>query len=245
VGVGQLESLSPGAFQSLAAALALAEFGPAVQVMGAGRDGGRDLYVNGKLSWSYGHSPEHWEGYTVFQVKHKDKLSDDAMQNAAWLWTEVRKELNDWAAWDKDHPRNPLPRQLVFITNVPLTPVQDSGGHDTIQTNIAKYRKDLNDVSRDIDDEYAVLDLAQRRKRIADIKTIRFWDANQLDALVTKHEAVRRRFDGFLTVSDVFAALSESNRKRGGQGQRPGPLGPRQNGATFRRAAVLRPGRRA
>ena len=207
--VGQLELLSPGAFQSLAAGLALAEFGDAAHVMGAGPDGGRDLYVNGDLFWDYDESPEHWNGYTVFQVKHKDKLSDDATQNAAWLWKEVRKELNDWAAWDKAHPRNPLPRQLVFITNVPLTPVQDSGGHDTIQANITKYRNDLNDVSRDIEDEDAELDLAERRKRIAAIKTIRFWDANQLDALVTKHDAVRRRFDGFLTVSDVFATLSE------------------------------------
>ena len=32
--VGQLEMLSPGAFQSMAAGLAIAEFGPGIQVMG-------------------------------------------------------------------------------------------------------------------------------------------------------------------------------------------------------------------
>jgi hypothetical protein len=207
----QLQLLSPGAFQSMAAALAIAEFGPGVQVMGAGKDGGRDLYFEGNLKFASAleSSADTFSGYTVFQVKHHDKISDSETTNASWLWGEVKKELDAWAEWDKKDPRDPLPDQLVFITNVALTPVQNTGGHDAIRKNIKAYRDRLNDPSRDIDDQDAILDRVQRRKRIAHIKTIRFWDGNQLDALLSTQEGVRRRFDAFLTASDVFTFISE------------------------------------
>lgn len=201
----QLQLLSPGAFQSMAAALAIAEFGAGVQAMGAGKDGGRDLYFEGSLKFG----SETFAGYTVFQVKHHEKLSDSELTNASWLWGEVKKELDAWSEWDKDDPRHPLPDQLVFITNIALTPVQNTGGHDRLRKNIQNYRDKLNDKSRDIDDQGAILDKVQRRKRIEHIKTIRFWEGNQLDALLTTHEGVRRRFDAFLTAGDVFTFVSE------------------------------------
>jgi hypothetical protein len=79
-----LEGLGGSGFQDLAASLAVAVFGPAVEVMGAGRDGGRDMYIDGPLIWDeqtigvrdendgsgeaerQGQS-ETWSGYTVFQ----------------------------------------------------------------------------------------------------------------------------------------------------------------------------------
>lgn len=207
----QLQLLSPGAFQSMAAALAIAEIGPGVQVMGAGKDGGRDLYFEGPLKFGAAANPsaETFSGYTVFQVKHHDNISESETTNASWLWGEVKKELDAWAEWDKKDPRDPLPDQLVFITNVALTPVQNTGGHDTIRKNIRAYRDKFTDPSRDIDDEGVILDRVQRRKRIAHIKTVRFWDGNQLDALLSTNEGVRHRFDAFLTASDVFTFISE------------------------------------
>jgi hypothetical protein len=207
----QLQLLSPGAFQSMAAALAIAEFGAGVQVMGGGKDGGRDLYFEGPLNFGSADKSavETFNGYTVFQVKHHDKISDSETTHASRLWGEVKKELDAWAEWDKKDPREPLPDQLVFVTNLPLTPVQNTGGHDRIRKNLQDYRDKLDDRSRDIDDQAAILDKVQRRRRIAHIKTIRFWDGNQLDALLTTHESVRRRFDAFLTAGDVFTFLSE------------------------------------
>jgi hypothetical protein len=45
--------------------------------MGAGRDGGRDLHFRGPLIWqkSEEQAGEVWDGYTVFQVKHKRQLA--------------------------------------------------------------------------------------------------------------------------------------------------------------------------
>jgi hypothetical protein len=207
----QLQMLSPGAFQSCAAALAIAEFGAGVQVLGSGRDGGRDLYFEGPLKWksTFDGDHEEFDGYTVFQVKHKETLSDRHSANASWLWDEVRKELDAWAAWDEDEPRGPLPDQLVFITNVPLTPFPVGGGHDMLLANVQGYRDKLNDRSREIDSQEAILDKVQKRERIAAIKTIRFWDGNQVDALLTRYDGVRRRFDAFLTASDVFTFVAE------------------------------------
>ncbi|GAA3682122.1 hypothetical protein GCM10022237_46120 [Nocardioides ginsengisoli] len=207
----QLQLLSPGAFQSMAAALAVAEFGAGIQVMGAGKDGGRDLYFEGPLTFGSTEESagEAFTGYTVFQVKHHAKVSDSPTADASWLWGEVKKELDAWADWDKKDPRAPLPDQLIFITNVALTPVQNSGGHDAIRKNIEAYRAKLNNASRDVDDPDAVVDKAQRRKRIAHIRAIRFWDGNQIDALLNANAAVRRRFDAFLTASDVFTFISE------------------------------------
>lgn len=204
----ELQMLSPAGFQSLAAGLAIAEFGAGVQAMGPGPDGGRDLYFEGPLNWRPADrsSSEDWDGYTVFQVKHKEELSDRGTVNATWLWGEVRNELDKWA--DPGGKRTRMPDQLVFITNVPMTPVSETGGHDAVRKNIRGYRDKLDDNSRDTT-ATAIVNRVQRRDRIAKIKTIRFWDGNQLDALLTVHDGVRRRFDAFLTASDVFTFMSE------------------------------------
>jgi len=68
-----LQQLGPAGFQDLAAALAVQTFGTGVQVMGSGRDGGRDLYHRARLIWKETdeQAGEVWAGYTVFQVKHQ------------------------------------------------------------------------------------------------------------------------------------------------------------------------------
>ena len=164
----QLQLLSPGAFQSMAAALAIAEFGPGIQVMGAGKDGGRDLYFEGTLKFGSADdsSAETFTGYTVFQVKHHEKISDSETTNASWLWGEVKKELDAWAEWDKQDPRDPLPDQLVFITNVALTAVQNTGGHDAIRKNITDYREEAQRLQPRRRRSRGNLDKVQRRKRI-------------------------------------------------------------------------------
>lgn len=80
-----LESIGPTGFQGLAAALVLAELGSRAQVMGSGRDGGRDLYVRGRLNFSTeGQPAEIWDGYTVIQIKQKEKLSAEPIEDTNW-----------------------------------------------------------------------------------------------------------------------------------------------------------------
>ncbi|HSX66181.1 hypothetical protein [Nocardioides sp.] len=200
-----LDRLGSQSFQDLAAALVVAEFGPSVQILGAGRDGGRDMYFNGALNWPTQSEPEETlDGYTVFQVKKKDRRAEEPHKNAAWLWGEIRSELELWA--DPEKRRNPIPDNLVFITNVPLSPDPDAGGLATIQKYIASY------VAQLATDKYDVTDGAERRAklgRIEKIKTFRIWEGNQVDAMVSAHGAVRRAFAALLTAADVFAHLAD------------------------------------
>ncbi|MBF6208333.1 hypothetical protein IU483_30290 [Streptomyces gardneri] len=201
-----LARVGPFGFQDLAAGLAVAEFGAQVQILGPGRDGGRDMFCKGAIVWAGtdGNPGEVWDGYTVFQAKHKLRLEADPAANAAWLWTQVRAELNAWA--DPESGRDPVPNYLVIVTNVPLTPTPGSGGFDLLNTNIKSYIDALADDTRDVDSG------AERVEKLRRMRRLRKWrigDGNQVDGLLTKHQGVRRAFGAFLTVPDVFAHLAD------------------------------------
>jgi hypothetical protein len=203
-----LQQLGPTGFQDVAAALAVATFGAGVQVMGAGRDGGRDMYYKGPLVWAKTDEQvgEVWDGYTVLQAKHKAELASRKGENATWLWGQLRDELDDWA--DPNKGRDPVPDYLVVVTNVPLTPVPESGGHDLLNKSIEAYLAKLSDDSRDIS-EAAKRQRQAKYARISRIKKWRFWDGNEIQTLLNRHPGVRRAFNGFFTAADVFASLAE------------------------------------
>lgn len=211
------EDLGSTGFQDLAASLAVAVFGRQVQVMGAGRDGGRDMYADGPLTWTPPPLPhavgedamppgeQLWPDYTVFQVKHKQTLDARPQDNAAWLWGQIRDELDAWT--EPADGRDRTPRQLVFVTNVALTPTPRAGGHDLIRERIAEYGQALADPNRDTD-EQAAQRRRRRLQRFNRIRMVEFWDRTKLTALLNVHSDVRRAFTGLLTVADVLADLA-------------------------------------
>ncbi|MFF0528686.1 NACHT domain-containing protein [Nocardia amikacinitolerans] len=205
-----LARVGPQGFQDLAAGLAIAEFGAQVQILGAGRDGGRDMFCNGTIRWAGadGGPAEVWDGYTVFQAKHKQRLETDPASNAQWLWSQVRVELKEWA--DPESGRDPVPNYWVIVTNVPLTPTPGSGGFDFLNANIEKFIDDLADDSRDVS---SGAERKAKRRRLSRLRKWRIWDGNQVDGLITKHHGVRRAFGAFLTVPDVFAHLADFTDK--------------------------------
>lgn len=201
-----LEQLGSTEFQDFAATLAVAAFGSGLIVMGRGRDGGRDFYYKGPLPWG---TAEQWDGYTVFQVKQKERLSADPLADQSWLWSEVRKELNAWCRTDQNK-REPLPDQLVFVTNVALTPYPTSGGHDKIRSQINLYVDALRDASRDID-SVAKQQREAKLERIGHIKRFEFWDRNQLLVLLSRYRGIRLAFKGFLTPGDILEVLKATS----------------------------------
>lgn len=207
-----LEQLGPYGFQDLAAALAIAEFGPHVRALGAGRDGGRDMYSRSPLIWkgSDGVPGEVWEGYTVFQVKHKLRIDSEPRRNAEWLWSQVKAELDKWA--DPGSNRETVPNYLVIITNVALTPAPETGGEATVNANIAAFLRSFDDDTRDVDAS-ATRRRRAKNARIGRIKDWRIWDGNQIQSLLRVHEGVRRSFGAFLTVPDIFAHLGQFTDK--------------------------------
>ncbi|MCE4268562.1 NACHT domain-containing protein, partial [Rhodococcus globerulus] len=207
-----LEKLGPFGFQDLAAALAVAVCGRHVQVLGSGRDGGRDMFCKGTILWSASNDAkaEVWDGYTVFQVKHKERLAAQPSDNMSWLWKHVKAELDKWA--DPDSGRGQVPDYLVIVSNVPLTPVPKTGGLAQLDKSIKTYIEALSDGSRDVDTA-ATERRKSKQRRMARLRSWRIWDGNQIDGLVTAYEGIRRAFGAFLTAPDVFAHLADFTDK--------------------------------
>ncbi len=192
----QLNELSPQAFQQLAAALAIRSLGAKVQAYGSGRDGGRDFTSRGILQWSANDyaRQEFWDGYTVFQVKKKETLAAKPSANATWLTKEILAELDAWT--DPDGSRGDVPDYLVFVSNVPLTPVAAAGGWDSLHESVGQHLDKLKG-----SEKKARAALARR------VRAWRVWDGNQMWSLLNAYPDVRRGFRGLLTAGDVLAAL--------------------------------------
>lgn len=199
-----LQQLSPQGFQQMCAALGLAVFGAQLEVLGPGRDGGRDLYFRGDLSWSGEAPTKVWSGYTVVQIKQKQKIDARPENNASWLWGQIREELEGWA--DPSSNRVEVPNFLFFMTNVELTPTPVSGGHDAIRENIRLWINQLDDDKRD--DEQTTGPRIAKRDRMSRVKDWVIWDGVKLSALLTVHDGVRRQFKGFLTPGDILSTMA-------------------------------------
>lgn len=200
-----MERLGPFGFQDFASALALKVFGAKVHPMGRGRDRGRDMITTDPVRWS---DDILWSGTTVFQVKHKSSLSSPS-PDASWLWGQIRKELDLWASPDS---RRTVPKQLVFVTNVPLTP-GDGGTFDGLSANITKWFAGLSDSSAESAMPPAAAQAAKkereaRRERMAALTSCEVLDREYLERSLDAHRDVRLAIDGFLQVGDVLADLS-------------------------------------
>lgn len=203
-----LSRFDTGGFQDLAAALAIAEFGHEVRSMGSGRDGGRDLAHEGKLRWTTPglEGEQSADGYTVFQSKFNIAPSKNHGDNVVWLWDAVRDELRDWA---KKKDRKRVPKTLVFVTNVALTPYPESGGFDVLTAKVERYIARSQKLPDRTYDEEEKADLRRQARKLAQIDQVFFWDLHQIDALVNAHPEVRQAFNAFLTAGDVLAAIPE------------------------------------
>lgn len=199
-----MERLGPFGFQDCAAALALRVFGAHLHPLGRGRDRGRDMVTAQPVRWS---DTVLWTGTTVFQMKHKATLTAPS-PDVAWLWGEIRKELNTWAAPDSGRD---VPNQLVFVTNVALTPAE-GGTFDGLGKNIRKWFADLDDDSAEsvmtpTNQKVARQEREARRDRMVALQSWKVLDREYLERTLDGQRDVRLAFDGFLQVGDVLADL--------------------------------------
>lgn len=185
------ERFGSRSFQDLCSDLLTAEFGLIFTPMGSGRDGGRDLYTHDPVVWGSERNGEsfRWTGYTVVQVKQKEVVDAQAAKNTDWLTGEIRKELEKWNSGSDN--RTPLPRQILFITNVPLTAPRHNGGNDAVQNAIEAYLA----IKRD------------RKEPAGRIESVRVWNRRHLNTLVAAHSGVRQQHDAFLTIGDVLSSI--------------------------------------
>lgn len=190
-----LSRLGSRAFEQMVTALSRTEIGSGVQVFGDGPDGGREATFEGRINWSAtaaggDHATDGWDGFTVFQAKYQVKRGRSPRDDAVWLQREITKEINSWVAAASEQKRARLPEYLIFVTNVDLSAMPQSGGIDRLESVL---RKQLTDQ-------------ATLRSGLH-VRDFRIWHADQIQAMLRSNESVRRAFPALLSAGDILAML--------------------------------------
>ena len=189
-----LEELGPRAFEQLAVALCLKVLGPGVEAFGSGPDGGREATYAGPVNWSAttGLGDGSWDGYVVIQAKQREHPGEP-QSNAAWLRRQIEAEFDAWTS--ETSKRGKFPRYIVFVTNVRLSSVPDSGGIDSLNELIS--RRVHGDGTGD----------RRRTLRSRGLRDWRIWHRDQINALLSVEDGIRRAFPAMLTTGDILARL--------------------------------------
>jgi hypothetical protein len=188
-----LEELGPRAFEQLAVALCLKVLGPGVEAFGSGPDGGREAIYEGQVNWSAtaGLGSESWGGYVVIQAKQREQPGEP-QSNAAWLRKQIEAEFDSWMS--ETSKRGRFPQYIVFVTNVPLSSVPGSGGIDSLNELISKRIHG---------------EASDRRHTLGSrgLRDWKIWHRDQINALLTVEDGIRRAFPAMLTTGDILARL--------------------------------------
>jgi hypothetical protein len=174
---------APTSFQTFVQALALHVFGSGLQVYGAGPDGARDATFEGRAN--YPSTEQCWDGYTVIQVKYKDKLTHDS-KDADWLVAQIKREQTKWEQ-SKTFRR---PDYYLLVTNVDLSPMP------VTLTRRGKLRKGgMEKVSEALD----------TFRRLMKFKATDVWAAEKLSRLVdTAPAELRQNYAFWITPNEIL-----------------------------------------
>jgi hypothetical protein len=188
-----LEELGPRAFEQLAVALSLKVLGSGVEAFGSGPDGGREATYIGPVNWSAtsGFGAGSWEGYVVIQAKQREHPSDP-QGNATWLARQIEDEFDRWTS--EESKRGKFPQYIIFVTNVRLSSTAGTGGIDSLNELIRK-RVHGDGTGR------------ARALKARGLRDWKIWHRDQINALLTVEDGIRRAFPAMLTAGDILARL--------------------------------------
>ncbi|WP_158709169.1 NACHT domain-containing NTPase [Streptomyces globisporus] len=167
-------------FEHLSQALAKCVLGPGVSVFGDGKDGGREAAFTGQVP--YPNEQQSWDGYGVVQAKFRQR-SQGVSSGTEWLERQIEAEFKAWL--HPDSKRGRLPEYLIFTTNVPLSPVPETGGIARVDRLISSYAN---------------------KSKVA-LKGWAVWHGDEICRFLDIHEGVRRAFAHFITPGDVLSRL--------------------------------------
>ncbi|MCX4975086.1 NACHT domain-containing NTPase [Streptomyces sp. NBC_00620] len=172
-----LYRLGPREFENLTQAIASAEIGPFVTMLGPGPDGGREATFNGTIKAPEG--SRVWDGYGVLQAKYKETPAPPR-EEASWLIREIRKEFKEWKESEK---RSPKPDYIIFASNVSLSATPGTGGIDR--------------VTKEMETQCAKLG----------IKGWAVWHAENICRFLEKHDGIRTSYSAWILPGDILSSL--------------------------------------
>ncbi|MFE6964129.1 NACHT domain-containing protein [Agromyces sp. NPDC057679] len=179
-----LSTLGPANFEHLTQALVAGVVNSSLSVFGVGPDGGREATWSGPTALS----GTELDGLGVLQAKYR-LHEKEPIDNLRWLKKQISAEIKRWA--QPTSKRKAIPRFLLFATNVRLSP-RDGGGKELIE-------------------EFA---LNQIRKRKLPIEVVKTWEYDEIRTYLDGADAVRRRYQAFITPGDVVASLLDQRDSR-------------------------------
>jgi hypothetical protein len=178
-----LARLGDKQFEHLALALLVKYLGPAVQVFGAGPDGGREAAWNGPVADP--RLPSGWDGYGVAQAKYMHRCGDPKA-NLSWLRKQIAREFREWTKDDTRRQR--LPEYYLVITNVTLS-AASGGGIDAIAKTMTQDAKD----------------------RGLSFRGFAVWHYDQLRVMLDDASDLRATYAAWTTPGDVLARLVQAS----------------------------------
>lgn len=171
-------------FEKLALALARSALGPTVEAFGSGPDGGREATYRGRFTASDG---EIREGYVVIQAKQRQNDSTDRDSNLQWLQRELKKEFDAWSS--PSSTSGPIPDYIIFVTNVTLSAVAQTGGIDKIRAYL----------------DHLTLSVSEKKPGMG----AQVWHRDYVETALDTEDGIRNAFPGILTTtSDILTKLT-------------------------------------
>lgn len=179
-----LSRLNSRSFEQLMQGIAVRVLGAGTVIFGDGPDGGREAAIDGRIP--YPSETENWEGTTVLQAKFRQRPEGTSV-DGEWAVERLKQEIASYA--EVDSPRE-WPDQLIFATNVTLSPAKGAGAKDRM------------------------FELADESK----LRGFDVWDYDKLRVYLDQFDDLRRTFAAYILPGDVLAetvaALESINSER-------------------------------
>ncbi len=170
-----LDALGDQEFEHLCQSLVQQVIGPGTKVYGMGSDGSREATFKGKAP--YPSKEEQWEGSWIFQAKFHDVQQIGPKVARRQLLAELDNELSKIT----EKYRHPCDN-FIFMTNVSLTPVFQTGIKDRIDNEIIP-------------------------KYLHTIKHIHVWGAEEICRFLDAYPNIRQTYAHLLVSGDIIACL--------------------------------------
>jgi hypothetical protein len=165
-------------FELLCQSLSKQIFGNGSISFGVGPDGGREATFDGIAN--YPSKEEKWDGYWVIQAKFKNVRTSEESKDFEWLKSEIFKDIKKYKT---RKIKVKIPDNLIYFTNIILTPVANSGGRDLAN------------------------ELIQNLKTSYSIKNISIISYDDLIDFLNNYRQVAVAFSGFILPGDILNKL--------------------------------------
>lgn len=180
-----LTGLNPRDFEHLIQALLKRHVASGVSIFGDGKDGAREATYRGIMDYPSISNP--WNGYLVVQCKFNKKPTYDTKKDGQWIIGQLKADLKKFL----DKKRNlPKPEYYIFVTNLPLTAVAETGSKDRI------------------------VEVLKQNSAALGLKGFDVWGYDEICRSIDCCQDIRKAYAGFITTGDVLIQMMDFLSKK-------------------------------